>query len=78
MIRKLTADELAARPEYVHFLKGLAVGEGGMASLKDEGVGKQPLKGRLLLAAKAAKVTIKFKRSGPDTVVFEVVGRVAG
>lgn len=75
MIRTLSADELAARPEYVAFLKGLAVGEGGMANIAEEGVGKQSLKGRLLLAAKAAGVTIAFKRSGPETVVFEVVGR---
>lgn len=77
MIRTLSADELAARPEYVLFLKGRAVGEGGMASVADEGVGKQSLKGRLLLAAKAAGVTITFKRSGADTVVFEVVARDA-
>lgn len=73
MIRKLTADELAARPDYVQFMKGLAVGEVGMANVEEEGVGKQPIKARLLLAAKAAGVTIAFKRSGPETVVFEVV-----
>lgn len=78
MIKKLSADELAARPDYVMFLKGLSVGEGGMASVDDEGVAKISLKGRLSLAAKAAKVDIKFHRSGEKTVIFEVVGRSAG
>lgn len=75
MIRKLTAAQLAARPEYVHFLQGLAVGEGGMARVADEGVGRQSLKNRISAAATAAGVAIKYHRSGADTVVFEVVGQ---
>ncbi len=75
MIRKLSTDELAARPDYVQFFKSLTVGEGGMASIAGEGVGRQSLKGRLKLAATAAKVQIKFRRSDKATVVFEVVGR---
>lgn len=31
MIQKLSATRLAARPDYVLVLQGLAVGEGGMA-----------------------------------------------
>lgn len=75
MIRKLSPDELAARPEYVHFLRGLAVGEGGMGSTESEGVGKQSLKGRIKLAAAAAKVQVKFMRSDAKTVIFKVVDR---
>lgn len=75
MIRKLTAAQLAARPEYVHFLQGLAVGEGGMARVADEGVGRQSLKNRISAAAQAAGVSIKYHRSGADSVVFEVVAR---
>lgn len=73
MIRKLTAAQLSARPDYVLFLQGLAIGEGGMASVADEGVGRQWLKGKLRAAALAAGVQIKFRRSGEDSVVFEVI-----
>lgn len=75
MIQKLTAAQLAARPEYVLVLQGLAIGEGGMATTADEGTSKITLKNRLSSAALAAGVTIKFRRSDENTVVFEVVGR---
>lgn len=77
MIRTLTAAQLSARPDYVAFLQSAAVGTGGMASVADEGVGKTSLKNRLSAAADAAGVTIRYKRSGPDTVVFEVAARDA-
>lgn len=75
MIQKLTAAQLAARPEYVVVLQGLAIGEGGMATTADEGASKMTLKLRLNAAANAAGVSIKFRRSEAKTVVFEVTGR---
>lgn len=75
MIQKLTAAQLAARPDYVLVLQGLAVGEGGMATTADEGTSKITLKNRLNAAAQAAGVAIKFHRSDDKSVVFEVVGR---
>lgn len=75
MITKLTAAQLAARPDYVLVLQGLAVGEGGMATTADEGASKMTLKNRLNAAAQAASVAIKFHRSDDKSVVFEVVGR---
>ena len=75
MIQKLTAAQLAARPDYVLALQGLAVGEGGMATTASEGTSKITLKNRLNAAAQAASVAIKFHRSDENTVVFEVTGR---
>lgn len=75
MITRLSAAQLAARPDYVLVLQGLALGEGGMASTADEGASKITLKNRLNAAAQAAGVAIKFHRSDDKSVVFEVVGR---
>lgn len=75
MITKLTATQLAARPDYVVVLQGLAVGEGGMATTADEGASKITIKNRLNAAAQAAGISIKFRRSDEKTVVFEVAGR---
>lgn len=75
MITRLSAAQLAARPDYVRALQGLAVGEGGMASTSEEGASKITLKNRLNAAAQAAGVAIKFHRSDDKSVVFEVVGR---
>ncbi|MFN8422641.1 MAG: hypothetical protein U0470_04350 [Anaerolineae bacterium] len=75
MIKPLSRHELAARPDYVRFIQGLAVGDGGMASTVEEGVQKTSLKNRLRLAADAAGVQVKFHRTDETTVVFEVVGR---
>ncbi len=75
MITKLTAAQLAARPDYVLVLQGLAIGEGGMATTADESASKITLKNRLNAAAQAAGVAIKFHRSDDKSVVFEVVGR---
>jgi|GEM_PF-1727661 len=75
MITKLSAAQLAARPDYVMVLQSLAIGEGGMANTADEFAGKSTLKNRLNAAAQAAGVAIKFHRSDDNSVVFEVVGR---
>lgn len=75
MIQKLTAEQLAARPDYVLVLQGLAVGEGGMTTTAAEGTSKMTIKNRLTAAAQAAGVTIKFRRSDENTVIFEVVSR---
>lgn len=75
MITKLTAAQLAARPDYVLVLQGLAVGEGGMATTAGEGASKITLKNRLNAAAQAAGAAIKFHRSDENTVIFSVVGR---
>lgn len=77
MITKLTAAQLAARPDYVAVLQGLPVGEGGMATTADEGTTKITIKNRLNAAAQAAGVSIKFHRSDENTVVFEVMSRDA-
>lgn len=75
MLTKLTREQLAARPDYVMVLQGLAVGEGGMATTADEGTSKITIKNRLTAAARAAGVSIKFHRSDDKTVVFAVVSR---
>ncbi len=75
MLTRLTREQLAARPEYVRFMQTLAVGEGGMATTADEGVGKQSVKNRLSAAARAAGVKIKYHHSDENTVIFAVVGR---
>jgi len=75
MLTKLTAAQLAARPDYVLVLQGLAVGEGGMATTAGEDTSKITIKNRLTAAAQAAGVALKFHRSDDKTVIFEVVGR---
>lgn len=72
-LRKLSQAEVAANPEYVRVLRSLQVGEGAQATTAAEGVGKATLKQRLLLAANAAGITIKFHRTDPETVVLEVI-----
>ncbi len=75
MIQKLTAAQLAARPDYVQVLQGLAVGEGGMTTTAEERTSKITVKNRLNAAAQAAGVGIKFHRSDENTVIFSVVSR---
>jgi len=75
MIQKLTAAQLAARPDYVLVLQGLSVGEGGMATTAGESASKMTIKSRLNAAAQAASVAIKFHRADENTVIFSVVGR---
>ena len=59
--------------EYVTFLKGLRAGEGGKAIVGEEGVSRQSVKNRLLVAADMLGKAIAFRRSDPAEVVFEVV-----
>lgn len=75
MLIKLTREQLAARPDYVMMLQGLAIGEGGMATTAEEGASKITLKNRLSAAAQAAGVSIKYLRSDAATVVFKVTAR---
>jgi len=75
MLKKLTREQLAARPDYVMMLQSLNVGEGGMATTADEATSKITIKNRLTTAADAAGVQIKFHRSDALTVVFEVTSR---
>ena len=79
---KLTAEQLnaasgtsTAYAEYVAFLRPLRVGQGGKTSVKDEGVSKQTVKNRMIKAAEAAGVKIKFRRSSAEEVIVEVAGR---
>ena len=55
------------------FLKGLRVGEGGKAVVAEEGVSRQSVKNRLLVAADVLGKAIVFRRSDTALVVFEVV-----
>lgn len=77
---KLSAAELSVRgnrreatPEYVRFLRGLSVGEGGQATVAAEGTTRPTLKNRLNRAAQDAGVQLKFHPTGAETLVFEVV-----
>ena len=77
---KLSAAELSSRSgrrsangEYVQFLKGLVVGEGGEAIVATEGASRQTIKNRLQRAADESRVKLKFLRSGADSLVFEVM-----
>ena len=79
---KLTVEQLnaasgtsTAYAEYVAFLGSLRVGQGGKSNVKDEGVSKQTIKNRVIKAAEAAGVKIKFRRSSADEVLVEVTGR---
>ena len=81
MIERLTPTDLdrmrsASRyPEYVEFLQGLRVGQGGRVVVADTGVSRQSVKNRINKAATVAGVEIAFLRSSPDIVVFEVVSK---
>ncbi len=75
MIKKLSAAQLAASPDYVMVLQGIDVGDGGMATTASESASKMTIKNRLNAAAQAAGVAIKFHRSDETTVIFSVVGR---
>ena len=60
------------RPEYVEFLKSLRSGEGGRITTEAAGTTKQTIKNRLTTAAKTAGVTVKFRRSPADEVLFAI------
>lgn len=80
-LEKLSPEQLAggqaivANPQYLDFLKSCRVGEGGRAIVADEGVGRPTLKRRISQAAAAANISIKFHRSSPEELVFEVTGK---
>ena len=88
-LQKLTAQDLAKLDQkqkptagrekspnpYTAFFKSIRVGQGGKAVVAEEGVGRQFLKLKISRAAKEAGITIAYRRSGPDEVVFKVVGR---
>jgi hypothetical protein len=64
----------AANPEYVNFVRGLKPGEGGRATVDGEGVSRQTIKNRIKSAASELGVKVKFHRSEPNEVRFEVIG----
>lgn len=77
--QKLTRTEIGALSggapdeEYVNFLSGLKAGEGGRTTIAKAKVGRQTIKSRLKKTAELLEVEIKFLRSAPEEVVFEVV-----
>jgi len=81
--QKLTAADLSAstngvsrsRSPYTLFMGGLRVGEGGRATVEEEGVSRIQIKNRLKAAAKDVGLNIAFVRSSPEEVVFHVVSR---
>lgn len=81
MIERLTSAELdrmrgaSRRPEYVEFLQGLRVGQGGRVVVGDAGVSRQSVKNRITKAATVAGVEIAYLRTKPDVVVFQVVAK---
>jgi hypothetical protein len=84
--KKLNAEELAkARPaedgerarireEYKTYIKGLRVDEGGELTLEEDEK-KITIKNRIKRAAEDLDVMITFKRSGDNTVRFQVKER---
>lgn len=74
-LQKLTRQQVTAHPEYVDFLQGLRVGEGGQSTVEREGVGKVSIKQRLDRAADVVGVKIRYIRSANDSVVFQITGR---
>jgi hypothetical protein len=80
-LQKISREEMArsrgggrgAHPEYLAFFHSCQVGDGGRAVVADEGVSRQSVKNRLNVAAAQAGATIRYHRSGPEDVVFEVV-----
>jgi hypothetical protein len=79
-LQKLSREELSSRgnrsrganQEWVMFLRGLKIGEGGKVLVADEGITRQSVKNRLNSAAGEANVSLKYHRSGAEEVVFEV------
>jgi hypothetical protein len=79
MIQKLSRTDLElhrairSNPEYADVFTSLKPGEGALVNVKDEGATRQTLKNRLNAAAAATGVKIKFLRSKPDILVFEML-----
>jgi hypothetical protein len=59
--------------EYAAFLGRLPIGDGGRAIVAREGATRFTVRSRIRKAADAAGVHVKFLRSSPDVVIFEVV-----
>ncbi len=59
--------------EYAAFLGRLSVGEGGKAVAAKEGTTRLKVRSRIRKAADVTGVHIKFLRSSPDEILFEVV-----
>jgi hypothetical protein len=80
MIEKLSRAELdrfratASYPEY-EVIADMRKGEGGKVVVADAGVSRQTVKNRLKSTAKAYGIDIKFLRSKPELVVFEIAGK---
>jgi hypothetical protein len=81
-LEKLSRAEMAAlkgtapdptTAEYAAFLGRLSIGEGGKAIVAKEGATRFTVRARIRKAADATGVYIKFLRSSPDVVMFEVV-----
>jgi hypothetical protein len=81
-LEKLTRTEMAAlkgtapdpiTAEYAQFLGRLSIGDGGKAVVAKEGATRLAVRTRIRKAADATGVHIKFLRSSPDVVMFEVV-----
>ena len=62
-------------PEYVEFLNDMRKGEGGRVDVVATGVGRQTVKNRLKASASASGIQIKFLRSRPTDVIFEVLAK---
>ena len=64
---------VAGHPEYIEFLSSARVGEGGRLMVDEEGVSRQSVKNRLNIASKVTGKNLRFYRSAPSEVVFQVV-----
>jgi hypothetical protein len=64
-----------AYPEYMAFVSDIRKGEGGRVDVAAAGVGRQTVKNRLKNSAAASGTQIKFLRSRPTEVVFEVLAK---
>lgn len=59
--------------EYIPLLQGLNPGQGGLFDLEEVGIKRPALKNRLQAAAAQSGVVIRFMRSSPNQVIFEVL-----
>lgn len=81
-LQKLTRNQLmgdqrsaGANIDYVKFLRPLKPGEGGQATVEEEGVSRQTIKARLKKAADELDKGIKFHRAPSNKVIFEITDR---
>jgi len=79
IFQKLSRAELdrykAARsyPEYAEFLSGLKSGDAARVDVTKSGFTRQTVKNRLNNAADDLGIGLKYHRTGPDALVFEIV-----